>query len=636
DGSLVSVVVLATSILINEKQVGVYGMYRDISARKSAEAALDHEKEIAEVTLHAIGDAVIRTDSEGHVDYMNTVAEELTGWPLTDAVGKPLKTVFKIVNEHTGRPASNPVSRCLKEGRVVELANHSLLISRDDHKVAVEDSAAPIIDGRGEVIGVVLVFRDVSAKRRAADALAYQAQHDRLTDLYNRHTFEQRITDILADPRQKGKNNSVLYMDLDQFKVVNDTGGHQAGDALLRRIVRLMRRGLRETDMLARLGGDEFGLLMTDCSLQDAARFAEELVARVRDMRFSWKGKVFNAGMSIGVVGLDNTTRTLSEIFSAADDACYAAKDAGRNRVCVYRKTNVDIRRRQEEMRWVARLGKAIDAGRLELYYQEIHPVSGKLRPPARRYELLVRLRDETGRLILPDHFVPAAERYGLIGKLDRWVVEHALIGLAERCGGDKRFADVAHVNVSGITIEDQDFVPFVGERLSHYALPGSAICFELTETAAGRDPQRVTNFVTAVHDMGCAAALDDFGRGVSSFSYLDDLPVDYLKIDGSFVRHLASNLVHRAIVQAIQDVATVMGIKTIAEFVENTTTLEDLHKIGVEYAQGFALHKPAPWNRVNEEDSAPLFTESLVESIDGARQGVIEKLPTPANAPPF
>ncbi len=596
DGSLVPVSVLATSILLNKKQVGIYGIYHDISLRKQAEEALAYEKEVAEVTLHAIGDAVIRTDAEGNVQYLNPVAEELTGWPLEDAAGKPLETVFAIINERTRRPAPNPVKRCLAEGRVVGLANHSLLLARGGHEVAVEDSAAPIISRSGKVIGVVLVFRDVSERRRAAEEMTYQAHHDLLTGLYNRHAFEQRITAILADRRHADKHHTMLYMDLDQFKVVNDTSGHQAGDVLLRQLAGLMRQELRETDMLARLGGDEFGLLLMNCPLKEAVKFAERLAARIHDVHFPWEEKVFNVGVSIGVVVLDRDTRTLSEVLSAADDACYAAKDRGRNQVYVYQRGDTDIRRRQEEMRWVTRLGEAIEAGRLELYHQEIHPTGICRQAPVRHYEVLVRLREETGELVLPGHFISAAERYGLIGKLDRWVVEQVFAGLAGRREAGEPLPDLVDINISGITISDPGFLQFIRGQLAHHELPASLICFELTETAAITNLAQTTNFIMAVRRLGCAVSLDDFGRGVSSFAYLKDLAVDYLKIDGTFVQGMQNDSVHHAIVEAIHGVANVMGIKTIAEYVENPETLARLNAIGIEYAQGFALHKPELW----------------------------------------
>lgn len=605
DGTQVPVAVLATSILLDNKQVGIYGIYHDIGARNRAEESLAYEKEVAEVTLHAIADAVIRADAEGRVQYLNPVAQELTGWPTAEAMGKPLETVFKIINERSRRPAPNPVRRCLAEGQVVGLANHSLLIDRSGHEVAVEDSAAPIINRRGQVIGVVLVFRDVSEQRRAAAEIAYQAHHDLLTGLYNRHAFEQRVADILADRRGKGKRHCMLYLDLDQFKVVNDTGGHQAGDILLRQLASLMLQSLRETDMLARLGGDEFGVLLMDCPLKDAVGFAEQLVARMQDVHFPWEDKVFNVGVSIGVVMIDDDTHTLSEVLSAADEACYAAKDRGSNQVYVYHQRDEAIRHRQEEMHWVTRLGEAMEAGRLELYYQQIHSTAADRPALPRHYEVLLRLRDEENRLILPGSFIPAAERYGLIGKLDRWVVEQVFAELAKHYKPGEQLDDLVDVNISGLTISDPKFLSFTQEKLAQYALPASLICFELTETAAVTNLAQTRNFITAVHKLGCAVSLDDFGRGFSSFAYLKDLTVDYLKIDGSFIKGLESHLVHCAIVQAIYGVANVMGIKTIAEYVESMATLAKLREIGVEYAQGFALHEPAPWERAAAEREA-------------------------------
>lgn len=596
DGSTVEVAVLATPIRLAKEQLGIYAIYLDITARRQAERALAREKEVAEVTLQAIGDGVIRTDADGRIEYLNPVAEMHTGWPLADAYGRFLTDVFDIVNEHTREPTPNPVTRCLREGRIVGLANHSVLRRRDGQELGVEDSAAPVLDRQGHVIGAVLVFRDVTERRRLQAEIAYRARHDSLTGLFNRNVLEQEIDKLVKDRRRRDRSHSLLYLDLDHFKLANDTHGHQAGDALLKQVASRLQKRLRKTDLFARMGGDEFGVLLRDCDVPSALALAESLITALKDKRFLWRDQAFRLGGSIGVVALDQHMRLRTQVLSAADEACYMAKEAGGNRIYLYQPTNSEIRRREADMLWVERLERAIEEDRLELYCQHIYRLE-ELPGVARRSELLVRLRDETDRLISPVAFVPAAERYGMIGQLDRWVCWKAFQCLKDWSRTRKnQELELLHVNLSGLTLSDPQFLSFLREKLEDQEWDGTRICFEITETVAINNLKQTDTFIKTVHDFGCRVALDDFGTGVSSFGYLRDLPVDYLKIDGSFVRNIATDSMHFAIVEAMHRIAQVARIPCIAEGVEKERSVSKLQEIGIPFGQGFALHCPEPW----------------------------------------
>ena len=549
--------------------------------------ALFHEKERAEVTLHSIGDAVIITDAAARVEYLNPLAEELTGWRTEEAAGRPLREVFNIVNGFTRAPEANPVEICLRENRVVGLSNNALLVSRDGREYMVEDSAAPIRDREGRIVGAVMVFYDVTSMRHAPHILSYHATHDALTGLVNRREFERRLVELLTDAKASGRDHALCYVDLDQFKLVNDTCGHAAGDRLLRQLTYLLQQRLRDTDTLARLGGDEFGVLLVNCPLPQALRIAQELCRVVKDFRFQWNDQVFDISASIGLVPVTRESANPQELLSQADAACFAAKEKGRNRVQVYRPEDTEVARRHGEMQWVPRILRAMEKGRLRLYCQPIVPLRGGAE---RRCEILLRMLDEQGELIPPGAFIPAAERYGLMPQVDRWVVERALTTLEGRLG-----ARMCAINISGASLGDRDFLGFVREQLRRHAIPPGAICFEITETAAVVNLQEAANFIETLRAEGCCFALDDFGSGLSSFTYLKNLPVDFLKIDGTFVRDLVDDPLDHAMVRAINEIGHLMGVRTVAEFVEDETVLARLREMGVDYAQGFGIARPHP-----------------------------------------
>lgn len=559
--------------------------------RDRDQQVLWEEKERAQVTLASIGDAVVTTDINCRITYMNGLAETLLGWQLADAHQLPLEKIFRIINETTCAPVPNPVAMCLAENRIVELAGNTVLVRHDGTEFAIEDSAAPIRDRDGQVLGAVLVFRDATHTRALTHQLEHHANHDALTGLPNRRQFETTLERVLANARHGGKTHALCYIDLDQFKLVNDTCGHIAGDELLRQVTTLLSQRLRGTDMLARLGGDEFGLILAQVTPEQALAAAEDMCALVRDFAFLWNSRQLEIGASIGLVMITPETDSMDVLMRHADIACYAAKHAGRNRVHRYQSSDDADISLLNEMDWIQKLHEAIRDNRLTLWYQPIVAIDGKR--GGQHVEILLRLQDDNGALIGPGTFIPAAERYGIMPKIDRWVIA-AVLEHARQCqqrGSEFHCA----INLSGLSVGDLDMLKYIHEQFATSGVPPHWVCFEITETAAINNLARATVFINELHRLGCRFALDDFGSGVSSFGYLKNLPVDFIKIDGSFVQKMADNPLDHALVQAINHVAHVLGKQTAAEYVENATILSLLRKLGVDYAQGYGIARPAP-----------------------------------------
>jgi diguanylate cyclase (GGDEF)-like protein/PAS domain S-box-containing protein len=564
----------------------------DIRKRTQAEALLFEEKERAQVTLASIADAVVTVDTAGLIEFLNPVAERLTGWPLDEARQRPVADVFAVVDEATGAPIADPVRHALTDGAVIEADGNVVLLCRGAESIAIDYSVAPIRDRGARIVGAVLVIQDMSRERQYAARLSNLASHDALTGLLNRREFEQRVRAIVEHHDAEDGQHAVLYLDLDQFKVVNDTSGHAAGDELLRQVGALLRPRLREGDVLARLGGDEFGVLLPHCPPAPALRIAEALRKAIVDFRFAWKNRSFTIGVSIGLVNLADGPHTLASALSAADAACYLAKDKGRNRVQVYRPEDSEVALRRGEMEWVHRLHRALAEDRLCLFSQ---PIRAMHAPGAHsdHQELLVRLIDENNELIPPIAFIPAAERYHLMPSIDRWVIRTAFRVITERRAAGNTSGTYA-INISGASIGDDQFLDYVRESFARFRIPHASICFEITETTAVTSLSKAADFIGALREPGCRFALDDFGVGVSSFTYLKQLPVDYLKIDGSFVKNMLTDPVDAAMVEAIHRIGRVMGKQTIAESVETAATLDALRSVGVDYAQGHAIAPPS------------------------------------------
>ncbi len=591
DDSIFQLELSINEMYANDRRLFV-GIVRDITERKKAELELFEEKERLHVTLKSIGDAVITTDTQGLITYLNPVAEIMTGWSNRQATGKPLPEVFNIIDEKTQQPAMNPVKAVLESRATAGLAENTLLVQRySGAHFPIEDSAAPIRGKKGDIIGVVLVFHDVSQAKQMAAEMTYQATHDSLTGLINRREFERRVELALQTGKMQHKEHSLLYLDLDQFKIVNDTCGHIAGDQLLRQLTSALLLKLRQTDTLARLGGDEFGVLLDSCPTVAAMKIAEMLRLTVSDFLFAWTDKSFSVGVSIGLVTFSNDGVTLTDVLQMADSACYVAKEKGRNRVQVYLPEEQEFANRHGQMGWVARIKQALDENRFVLYSQQFYAINSP-NCTACHHELLIRMKDENGTLVPPMAFIPAAERYGLMPQIDRWVVSTAFSRSAILNRNPEQ-QQILAINLSGTTLCDEDFLTFVHEQFKKQGVSPANICFEITETAAIANLTQAIKLIQELQAIGCLFALDDFGSGMSSFTYLKHLPVNFLKIDGSFVKDMIDNPIDRAMVESINHIGHVMNIQTIAEFVENDQVLNELRAIGVDFAQGYLIQKP-------------------------------------------
>ncbi len=562
-----------------------------LAQRQAFASALQEEKERAQITLQAIGDAVITTDVHGYIGYMNPAAEQLTHWHAGQAQGLPLAALFSLVDEQA-RDSSASLMEQVLGGTLNGGPDQARLIQRlDGSTVSVNLVGSPIVN-QGQVAGIVLVLHDMTQERQYIANLSWQATHDALTGLANRREFEYRLEQALNALARQGGRHSLMFLDLDQFKLVNDTCGHAAGDELLRHICAVLQSCLRESDTLARLGGDEFGVLVENCPPEQAERIAEQLRQTVQSLHFVWKGRPFVTTVSIGLVHLAQLPSTLEGSLRAADMACYLAKEKGRNRVQVYHDDDSELSTRFGEMAWIQRLHVALEENRFCLYAQEI----AALRPHegAGHIEILLRLQDENGRTILPGSFIPAAERFGLMTAIDRWVVRNVFQVIRECLDQDREGPlSMCAINLSGASIGDDMFLDYLQRLFVEYAIPPRMICFEITETSAIANLGSAIRFINELKGLGCRFSLDDFCAGMSSFAYLKHLPVDFLKIDGSFVKDMLDDPVNRAMVEVINHIGHVMGKRTIAEFVETPLIEQALQEIGVDYAQGYLIERP-------------------------------------------
>ena len=558
------------------------------------EKKLYREKELAQVTLHSIGDAVITTDDNGLVNYMNGLAEELLELRLDQVRNKKISNVMSIFSGGHEK-VKNPVMDVLHKRITHNSDGHAKMILDSNMEYAIEYTASPMFDKEKQLIGVVLVFRDVTEMRAMALQLGYQASHDELTGLINRREFENRIEMALMSARGQHIQHAMCYIDLDQFKVVNDTCGHIAGDELLRQLSTLLKTVIRSGDTLARLGGDEFGVLYMSCSVEKAKELAEKLRTIVNDFQFHWETKTFGIGVSMGLVAVDEHSN-LHGLLSVADSACYVAKDEGRNRIHVFNDDDEALAERKGQMQWVHKITRALEEGRFEVYCQKMMSFDSSL---ATHFELLIRMRDEEGRIVPPLAFIPAAERYNLMTSVDRWMISNSFIQIKELLNTCSERKLLFSINVSAQSLCDDDFLPYVQDQLKEMEIDTSLICFEITETSAIVNLTRAQTFMTALKDLGCCFSLDDFGSGLSSFSYLKNLKVDFLKIDGAFVRDIVDDPIDKAMVEAINQVGHIMGVKTIAEYVESAEILELLRELGVDFVQGYEIAKPIPISEI-------------------------------------
>jgi len=546
---------------------GIVIVSEDITARKLAEQEVCAQHALMRVTLDSIGDAVITTDENQNVGWLNPVASRLTGWELSAARGKPVQDVFHVV----GRPTQ------------------TVLIARDGTEHGIQDSVAPIRDDSGTVLGTVLVFHDVTEQRRLVAEVSHRASHDALTGLVNRFEFESRLRQAFGSVREGNHAHALMFIDLDQFKLVNDACGHSAGDRLLREVTTLFQGVIRARDTLGRLGGDEFGLLLENCTARQARRVADQLCEQLKSYRFVHEGQRFRIGASIGLVPLDKRWSSEAQIMQAADAACYAAKEAGRNRVHEWLETDTLVKSRPVERQWVTRLETALAANRFRLHAQRIEPCHGQ---SARlQLEILLRLIDIDGSIVAPNVFLPAAERFDMAAQIDRWVVHGVLDWMSVQ---DLDRIETVAVNLSGQSIGDRAFRRDMVSHVSRMPRPDK-LCFEITETAAISHMEDSKEFITAMRRLGARVALDDFGTGVASFGSLKLLPVNMLKIDGQFVRDILHDRLDYTAVRCFHDIAAACDLQTVAKCVESEHVLTALRHIGVNFVQGNFVHRPEP-----------------------------------------
>ncbi len=573
--------------------------------RDNALVELHKEKKWAQVTLKSIADGVITTDTAGSVHYLNTTAERLTGWTLKEAENQLLDEIFFTIDEKSRHPLETPVSQCLREKKTIEPIENKILICRDDREIAIEDSASPIFNQNNKIIGVVLVFHDETKSRKLSQQLSYLARHDTLTNLINRHEFEIRLKRAINQAYNHHCQHALLYMDLDQFKVINDTCGHSAGDELLRQVTALLQSMMRQRDTLARLGGDEFGVLLEHCDTSEAKLIAEKLCQAVSDYHFIWNESRFTVGVSIGLISINQTSGSLENVLSLADNACYAAKDSGRNRVHNLEDDGAAVHKRHGEMKWVSRINQGLEKNQFVLFRQKIE-CNIHSNAPETHYEILLRMLDDNGAIVLPGAFIPAAERYNLMPKIDRWVIKTALTWLKNNLSTLSN-TGMYSINLSGCSIGDPNFFNFITDQLNQTNIPPHKVCFEITETATIVNLTQATQFIRSLKKIGCRFALDDFGSGMSSFLYLKNLPVDFLKIDGGFIKDITHDAMDYALVKSINDIGHVMGMKTIAECVENESVHNKLKEIGVDFVQGFHMGKPTALKKPHHQENEKL-----------------------------
>ncbi len=558
---------------------------RDVSERRRQEALSKADREWAEATLRSIADAVVTLDLEGRVASLSVVAEHLTGWKVADAVGRPFAEVVQLRGDE-----DQPVGPFVTGGHVAfDFPRHTMLVRRDQHQVPVEGTIAPILTSEHQVAGSVAAFRNVAHARRMTAELSYQASHDGLTGLVNRKAFERLLEAAISRAFELGDTDTLLYLDLDQFKIVNDTCGHGAGDALLQQLASLLKGRLRDSDHLARLGGDEFGVLLHNCDLDAAILVAENLRKAVAEFGFVWRNRPFAVGVSIGIVHLGQGRLPLSELLARADEACYVAKAKGRNMVHVSAPGDQLQSLHHTEIEWTTEIRAAMAEERLFLCAQPIVRL-GDDRSSTTHVEVLLRIRGRDGQTILPMAFIPAAERHGLMATLDRWVIGKVLDHMVAQDEGDTL---LYCVNLSGASIGDPAFPAHAAAVLSDPRVDARRLCLEISESTAISNLAEASRVIQDLKALGVRFTLDDFGSSLSSFAYLRQLSVDYLKIDGSLVEGIARHRVDRAMVESINHLAHVMGIQTIAEWVDNHQTLQILEDIGVDFAQGYGIERP-------------------------------------------
>lgn len=553
--------------------------------------------DLMRMLLESTGEGIFGVDVNGNCTFVNHAALEMFGYSLAELDGKSMHTL----THHSHKDGSKfteedcPIFEAFHTDQPRHVENE-VFWRKDGHFFPVQYSAYPIHDDNQKITGSVTVFRDITESQEITRKMNFLASHDPLTSLLNRYSFEQRLTFALKTAQVEGSQHAVCYLDLDQFKIVNDTCGHVAGDEMLKLIANLLKENVRKNDILARLGGDEFGLLLEECSIERAAELGQKICDAIMDFRFIWEDKVFRAGVSIGISAINKNTESVQNIMSAVDSACYIAKDKGRSRIHVYQSDDSETAKHRGEMQWVSEIRKALEEDRFLLYQQKIVP-SDLLEQEKQHIEILLRMQNSEGDIIPPGAFLPAAERYNLMADLDRWVIRSTFKWLASKANKNEKI-NFCSINLSGQSIGDEKLYQFIMEQKNTYHIDSNNICFEITESTAITHLGEAIHFIKQLSEQGFLFALDDFGTGMSSFAYLKNLPIDFLKIDGSFVRDILHDPIDRAMVKSINDIGHIMGLKTIAEYVENDEIRAQLVIMQIDYFQGYGISQPQPCDK--------------------------------------
>ncbi|MDH5323979.1 MAG: EAL domain-containing protein [Gammaproteobacteria bacterium] len=581
---------------------GVICSGTDISEQDQASTVLFPEQILSRKVFEQVSDGIIVFDQKGIVEYLNPTAERMTGWNRSDARQLLLSDVFQLVDEHTRKPIVNTV---LRRAREIDLDAHqprAVLLRRDGMEYNIEETVSAIRDHQGVIIGGFVVFKDVGDMTSLERWMNAESRYDALTTLINRTEFETRLTKAISSAKYDGHHHALCYIDMGGFRSINKHYGEQAGDELLKYTASLLSSSVKDTDYIGRIGGDEFGVLLRKCSLDNAKKFARELRQSIHHTRFIWREQTIPMRVSIGLVPITSTCGGLGDVMRIADAACYVAKNKGNNKWHAYKASDIALSDKGDQLRWIHKIRRALDQDHFRLFCQSIVPLSPKKDKQVMHHEILLRLIDENGEVYKPASFIGIAEKYNLMPSIDRWVVRTTLNLLHERLGRTDQLG-VFSINLSAQSLEDENFLNFVIDQLDQSDVPAECICFEITESTAISNLMVATRYMAILRGMGCRFSLDDFGRGFSSYAYLKNLHLDYLKIDGCFVRDLADDPVDRAMVDSINQIGHMMGIETIAEFVESEEALQHLMQIGVDHVQGFQIGKPRPmWPTVVDE----------------------------------
>lgn len=585
DDNLIIIIIISIIILVLTILTSAYV----ISKITKTEKQLFFEKELAQITLHSIADGVITVDKDYLIKTINPVAETLADVKRQDVLNKNILSIYEGESEQQRSEINGNIIGSGAKRSIFDFT----LTKKDGTKYEVEHTIAPIIDQNKNILGAVIILRDVTEVRTMEKRLNFQATHDSLTGLINRREFELRLQQSILKAQTDHITHSICFLDLDKFKIINDTSGHAAGDEFLKQISNKIQSLLRQTDILARLGGDEFAIILDSCSIHKAKTICNQIIKTIKDTRFSWGKNSFETGASIGIVPITKLTVSAAEVMSSVDAACYEAKDKGRNRIQVFEPNNAEYVQHQIETSWIQKIKDAIAENSFELYFQELHNINPQY-PTPKTIEILMRLNTQN-KVIEPNSFIPTAERYNLMPMIDEWVINNAINFIKEYKHIHKSDIRIA-INLSGQSLSDDSVLNFITNTLrKNKNIKKELICFEITETAAIANMSKAIEFIACVKQMGCKFSLDDFGSGLSSFSYLKNMSVDNIKIDGIFIREIHTDPINKIFVESIHNISKIMGIKTTAEYVENEEILSCIKKIGIDYAQGYHISKPSP-----------------------------------------